>query len=227
VRVPRPAHVLAVSGALVAAGVLVGGTAYAATRAASADETYFACVNIATGAMRLIDPLAGQACNAAVGPGQEREISWSRTAGERGPQGPAGPRGPRGESDEDGAGGRLVSLEDLEGVRCSSGDASGRVEIHIQPPERGSGIQLICKTDDTVATTTPPRPTKPPLPTTVMPTSEPPQTTEPATEAPIRPPDAPPVGGGGEPGDDEKPAPEPGPDSTLDVEPVPPGAAPL
>jgi hypothetical protein len=41
-----------------------------------------ACVNIATGAMRLIDPLAGQACTSEVGAGQEREISRPKTARE-------------------------------------------------------------------------------------------------------------------------------------------------
>jgi hypothetical protein len=128
--VPRPARALAVTAALVVAGGLVGGTAYAASRAQSPDETFFACVNLATGAMRLIDPLAaGQACTTTVGPGQERQISWSRTAGERGPQGPAGPRGPRGEAGEDGDVGQLRRPEDLAGVRCTSGDDAGRVEI--------------------------------------------------------------------------------------------------
>jgi len=93
--VPRPARVLAVSGALVAAGVLVvGGTAYAVAQPQALDETYVGCVDLATGAMRLIDPLAGHACATTAGPGQERQISWSRTAGERGP---AAPRGALGE----------------------------------------------------------------------------------------------------------------------------------
>jgi hypothetical protein len=147
------------------------------------DDTYFACVNLATGAMRLIDPLAGQACNGIAGPGQEREISWSRTAGERGPQGPAGPRGPRGESGQESDDGQLQSLDDLKGVRCKSGDETGRVEVRVQPPEQGSGIQLVCMTDDTITITKTPRPepTKPSPPTTRPPRPEP--TIEP-TESP-------------------------------------------
>jgi cell division septation protein DedD len=189
----RPARVLAVSGALIAAGVLVGGTAYAASQAQPADETYVACVNIATGAMRLIDPRAGHACRSEVGPTQERQISWSRTAGGRGPQGPAGPRGPRGEAGDDGDDGQLSQLEDLDGVRCTSGGDTGRVEVSVQSPERGSGIQLICLTDDTVitppnATPAPPeRPTRPQRPTRPEPTTEPP------TAAPTEGPDEPDV----------------------------------
>ena len=159
---PRPSRVLVVSGALVVAGVLVGGTAYATSRAQPADATYFACVNVGTGAIRLIDPLAGQACISEVGPGQERQISWSKTAGARGPHGPAGPRGHRGEAGEDGDDGRLRRLEDLAGVPCNTdSDDAGRVEIRIQAPEHGSGIQLICMTDDTVTTTRTPRPPSP------------------------------------------------------------------
>jgi hypothetical protein len=200
--VPRPARALAVSGALVVAGVLVGGTAYAAaSQARPVDDTYFACINLASGAMRLIDPPAGQACNGTVGPGQEREISWSRTAGERGPQGPAGPRGPRGESGEDSDYGQPQSLEDVKGVRCKSGDETGRVEFRVQPPEQGSGIQLICMTDDTITTTPRPEPTKPSPPTTRPPRPEP--TIEP-TEPPTEDPDQ-----GGEPEPDQGGEPEP------------------
>ena len=81
---PRPARVLAVSGALVAAGVVVGGTAHAA-------------------------------------------------------------------------------VSDAQPVEEA-------VELRVQPPEHGSGIQLICMADGTV-TTTPPRPTT--EPTTGKPTEEP------------------------------------------------------
>jgi hypothetical protein len=92
--VPRPARVLAVSGALVAAAVVVGGTAHAA-------------------------------------------VSDARPVEET-------------------------------------------VELRVQPPERGSGIQLIRMTDGTV-TTTPPRPTQSPR-RTRPPRPDP--TTEPTTEAP-------------------------------------------
>lgn len=100
----RPARVLAVSGALVAAGVLVvGGTAYAAVGTPSPDETY---------------------------------VADSR-------------------------------LEHLAGLRCTSGHDAGRVEIHVDSPERGSGIRLTCMTDDTVtAPATTVAPTRPPRPTT-------------------------------------------------------------
>lgn len=210
---PRPARVLAVSGALVAAGVLaVGGTAYGTTQAPSPDDTYVACVDLATGAMRLIDPLAGHACTVTAGPGQERQISWSRTAGERGPQGPAGPRGARGEAGEDGD----SRLEDLAGLRCTSGDDAGRVEIHVESPERGSGIKLICMTGDTViapssppstsVATTPPRPTKPPRPT------EPAEPTHPP--APLPDPSA-------EPTADWPREPDADPDAAPDLDPLP------
>jgi outer membrane biosynthesis protein TonB len=101
--VPRPARVLAVSGALVAAGVVVGGTAHAA-------------------------------------------------------------------------------VSDAQPVEEA-------VELRVQPPEHGSGIQLICMADGTV-TTTPPRPTEPP-PRTRPPRPDP--TTEPTTEKPTEEP----VPGGG------------------------------
>lgn len=195
---PRPARVLAVSGALVAAGVLVGGTAYAAaSRSQSAGGMYYACVNLATGGMRLIDPSTGQACSTAAGPGEEREISWSRSAGERGPQGPAGPRGLRGEAGEDGEGGQLESLQDLEGLRCKSGDETGRVELRVEPPERGSGIQLICMTGDTVTTTR-----RPPAPPRTMAPPDPIEPTQRPDDAPARDPGGDPGGnpGGGAPG---------------------------
>lgn len=181
---PRPSRVLAMSGGLAAAVVLISSTAaYAASRAQPTDETYVACVNNTTGAMRMIDPLTGQTCADDPGPGQERQISWSKSDA-RGPEGPAGPRGPRGESGDDGedgdGGGRLGRLEDLEGIPCSSGTDAGRVEITIGAPENGSMIQLICMTEGTVSTTrTPPSPVPTPEPTRTTEPRPAPQTTNP------------------------------------------------
>jgi hypothetical protein len=201
------------SGGLAAAVVLISSTAaYAASRTQPADETYVACVNNTTGAMRLIDPLAGQTCAGDPGPGQERQISWSKS-GARGPEGPAGQRGPRGESGDDGedgdGGGRLGRLEDLEGIRCGSGAEAGRVEINVGAPENGSVIQLVCMTEDTV---TVPRTPLPPIP---VPTTRPPTTTAPKpTQYPDRPsedpdenrPPAPGPGGGNDDGGGNWPA---------------------
>jgi hypothetical protein len=53
-------------------------------------------------------------------------------------------------------------------------------ELRVQPPDHGPGIRLICMADGTV-TTTPPRPTQPPL-RTRLPRPDP--TTEPTTGKP-------------------------------------------
>jgi hypothetical protein len=95
--VPPPSHLLAVSGALADTGVLSGSVASAAVAAEQVDETFFACVNVPTGVMRLIEPLAGRVCTGDPDPGQQRQIFWAKP-GARGPEGPAGARGSRARS---------------------------------------------------------------------------------------------------------------------------------
>jgi hypothetical protein len=216
--VPRPSRVLAVSGGLAVAGVLIGGTvAYAAVAAQSVEDTYFACVNLATGAMRLVDPVIGQVCVSDPGPGQERQIEWSKS-GSRGPEGPAGSRGPRGEPGADGGdsdGGGIGRLEDLAGLKCGSGNDVGHVEIKISAPRYGSAIQLICMTQDT-APGLPPTTRPAPVPMTTIPTEPPPNEHEdlpPAEDAGGgRDDSAPPHGGGNGDGtaDEEADPPVPG-----------------
>ncbi|GAA3087400.1 hypothetical protein GCM10010464_59030 [Pseudonocardia yunnanensis] len=178
----RPSRLILVIASLTVVGLLVGGTAYAMSSRRS--DTFEACVNNRTGAIRMLLEDTRDGCYTRRGPWQETPISWSRNGGPAGPAGPAGPRGPRGPggSGGNGDGDPLGSLDDLAGLSCNTdSDDEGVVEIRISPPNQGSGIQMICKTDGTVDSPPPPRTTTLPTPTPppTRPTTSPTTTTRP------------------------------------------------
>jgi hypothetical protein len=170
VRVKRPSRLVLVTSSLTVVGLLVGGTAYAFTSRDT--ETYAGCVNNRTGALRmLVDQSRGGGCYTKGGPWQETPISWSRNAGPPGPAGPAAPAGPAGPGGN-GEGASLTSLDELAGLPCNTdGPDAGVVAIRISPPDQGSLIQMICKTDATVDW--------PPHPPTTQTPQPPTQTTRP------------------------------------------------
>jgi hypothetical protein len=101
------------AGALVAAGVLGGGAAFAVASVPDGNGTYHACVSVvARGTttfptsgpnVSVIDPAEGQQCNSTAGSPAQTEISWNAT----GPQGPPGTPGAPGSS---GAPGKSVTV---------------------------------------------------------------------------------------------------------------------
>src|SRR5262249_31345390 len=80
---------------VVAAAVVVlavsGGIAWASIP--DENGVFTACISNATGAIRMIDPSAGQTCT-----GGENRVTWNKKGveGPKGPTGATGPQGPRG-----------------------------------------------------------------------------------------------------------------------------------
>jgi hypothetical protein len=93
-RVSRRPVILSVA---VSAAVIAGTGAALAAIPSHGTEVFHGCYSKTTGALRLIDPSAGQHC----APG-ELAVSWNQ-AGPTGPQGDRGPRGAQGPNGNTGA----------------------------------------------------------------------------------------------------------------------------
>lgn len=71
-----PSRTVIMTASLVVTGFDIGGTAYAASPRANQTDTFYACTNGTTGAMRMIDPnRRANACNDRRGPQHETPIS--------------------------------------------------------------------------------------------------------------------------------------------------------
>jgi hypothetical protein len=123
---------------LVALGLVAAAVAAGAAYAAIPDAAgvIHGCVNKA-GALRVIDPAAGDRCSKT-----ETDLPWSQ----RGPKGDAGPAGQAGAAGPAGPPGTVAQLDDLEGVRCRG--INGKIAtVHL---EYGTGIEapvtIICIT---------------------------------------------------------------------------------
>jgi hypothetical protein len=95
------------------------GGAYAALP--SSDETITACKD-GGGALRVIDPDAGQTC------GREEPLTWN-TKGPAGPQGPPGPQGPAGPA---GAAGKDAKVDFVRMAPDGTVLASSRDDISVE-----------------------------------------------------------------------------------------------
>jgi hypothetical protein len=105
--------------ALVAAGAVAAGAAFALGTGASADGVIHACRHANGGWLRI--PAREGACRA-----RERAVSWNVQGpkGEPGPQGEPGPKGDPGPG--------LTNLGDLQGIPCTPEDGgSGKVELDV------------------------------------------------------------------------------------------------
>jgi lamin tail-like protein len=105
--------------ALVAAGAVAAGAAFALGTGASADAVIHACRHANGGWLRI--PAREGACRA-----RERAVSWNVQGpkGEPGPQGEPGPKGDPGPG--------LTNLGDLQGIPCTPEDGgSGKVELDV------------------------------------------------------------------------------------------------
>ena len=147
---------------VIASGALAGDRPAVAPE--TTGETIAACAHRWTGYLRLVSPRwPCRAYERAVtwnvrGPAGERGPPGERgpagspgapgppgstgTAGPPGPPGPAGPAGPAGPPGPRGeTGSRLDSVEDLAGIACSAGSATGTLSVSTEPDGR---VVLTC-----------------------------------------------------------------------------------
>ncbi len=84
----------------------------------SSGETYYACVNNSSGALKMVTESADCAHN-------EHKIQWNQSGpqGPAGPQGETGPQGPQGETGPQGPAGS-VTLQSLQGTACTRADGT-------------------------------------------------------------------------------------------------------